>query len=128
MPKSYTLQLILVSPAQDQQTPAAVAMQFVPIGLTKAAGTYPSFSLYKQLGAPINLVNPGGKVQIVTIRSGQKGIGVVKGQLVDQKFHSGTEIVQIAWQVNSVNYEVTCVISLAKLKIADLLTTAGSFQ
>jgi hypothetical protein len=128
VPKKYSLQLIEVTPAQDQQTPAAVSLLYIPTGLKKAAGTYPSFILYKQLGPAIGLLNPGGKVQSVTIHAGKNGIGVIKGQLVDQKFRSGLETVAIAWQINSVNYELTSVVSLSKLSTKDLLATAGSFE
>jgi hypothetical protein len=128
LPAHYALQLIDVTPAQDQQTPAAVSLLYIPAGLKKVSGTYPSFVLYKQLGPALTLLNPGGKVQLVTINAGKNGVGVIKGQLVDQKFRSGLETVEIAWQVNSINYELTSVISLSKLSIKTLLATAGSFE
>ncbi|HWE61746.1 MAG TPA: hypothetical protein VHB98_08550 [Chloroflexota bacterium] len=128
VPKNYILEFITATPAQDQQTPAAVALQYIPKGLSKVSGTYPSVTLYKQLGQNILLVNPGGKVQIVTIRAGNKGVGVVKGRLIDIKFKNSSETVEIAWQVNSINYELTSVVSLSRLSVHDLLAMAGSFQ
>ena len=128
IPKGFALQLIQVSPAQDQQTPAQVALQYIPKGLKKVPGTYPSLYLYKQLGTNAPLVYPGGKVQTVTVRAGKKGVGVVKGQMVDIKLHNGTETVLISWSTNGVNYQVTSVVSISKLTAKDLLAVAGSFQ
>lgn len=127
-PKNYMLQLITVLPAQNAQAPAQVSLEYIPKGLSKVSGTYPSVNLFKQLGPPTMIVNPGGTVQIVTIRTGKNGVGVVKGQLADIKFKKGPETVEIGWQVNGVNYELTSVVSLSKLSIKELLATAGSFQ
>lgn len=128
VPKNYMLQLITVIPAQSQQNPAQISLEYIPKGLTKVSGTFPSVNLFKQLGQPTTIINPGGKVQTVTIRAGKNGIGVVKGQLADIKFKHGPETVDIGWQVNGVNYELTSVVSLSKLSIPELLATAGSFQ
>jgi hypothetical protein len=128
VPKNYILEFINVLPAQSQQSPAQVSLQYIPKGLSKVSGTYAAFNLYKQLGQPNLIINPGGKVQTVTIRAGKNGIGVVKGQLADIKFKNGPETVEIGWQVNGVNYELTSVVSLSKLSTQELLTTAGSFQ
>jgi hypothetical protein len=127
-PAKYALQLITVLPAQNAQSPAQVSLQYIPKGLSKVSGTFPSVNLFKQLGRPTLIINPGGKVQTVTIRAGKNGIGVVKGQLADIKFKNGPETVEIGWQVNGVNYELTSVVSLSKLSIKELLATAGSFQ
>ena len=128
VPKDYRLLQITVSPAQDQQTPAAASLQYIPRTITTMQRTFPSFALYKQLGFAIRLINPGGKVQSVVIRAGKKGAGVVRGQLADIKLKGASEQVQISWVDAGVNFELTSVTSLSKLSVADLLKVAGSFQ
>lgn len=128
VPKDYRLLQITVVPAQDQQTPAAASLQYIPKTITTMQRTFPSFYLYKQLGFAIRLINPGGKVQSVTIRAGKKGAGVVRGQLADIKLKGASEQVQISWVDAGVNFELTSVTSLSKLSVAELLKVAGGFQ
>jgi len=128
VPKDYRLLQITVVPAQDQQTPAAASLQYIPKTITTMQRTFPSFALYKQLGLPIRLINPGGKVQSVIIRAGKKGAGVVRGQLADIKLKGASEQVQISWVDAGVNFELTSVTSLSKLSVPDLLKVASGFQ
>jgi hypothetical protein len=125
--KGWTLQLIHVDPAQDQQTPAAAFLQFVPKGLTAAKGTYPSYYVYERSGTS-TVIYPGGTPQTVTINRGKKGIGVVKGTLVDIKPKNGNEIVHIVWSRLNVSYDVSSNISVSKVPIKDLLSVASSVQ
>jgi hypothetical protein len=125
--KGWTLQLIHVDPAQDQQTPAAAYLQFVPKGLTTAKGTYPSYYVYER-SAPSTIIYPGVTPKVVTINRGKRGIGVVKGTLVDIKPKNGNEIVHIIWSRLNVSYDVSSNISVSKVPIKDLLAVASSVQ
>ena len=127
VPKGWTLQLIHVDPAQDQQTPAAAYLQYVPKGLTTTKGTYPSFNVYERAG-PSTVLYPGIKPQVVTIDRGKKGIGVVKGTLVDLKPKNGNEVVHIIWSRLNVSFDVSSNITVSKVAIKDLLTVASTVQ
>lgn len=127
VPKNYILQLIQLTPAQDQQTPAQAVLQYIPKGLSKVGGTFPSLSLYKQLGQPGVITNPCGKLQTVTVRPGKKGVGIVKGQLADIRCRTGNETILISWSVAGVQYELASVVSLSRLSQKDLIAVAGSY-
>lgn len=126
--KNYTLQFLSVNRAQDMQTPPSVALQYVPKGLTTVPTKFPSYTLYKQAGITNPIINPGGKVQTITIRHPKNGVGVVTGQLVDIKFKRGSETVLIAWNVAHISYQVTSNVSVSRLSISELLKVAASFQ
>lgn len=126
--KGYALQFVSVTRAQDMQTPPAVSLQYVPKGLTSAPTKFPSYTLYKQAGITNTIINPGGKVQTVTIRHPKNGVGVVTGQLVDLKFKRGSETVLISWNVAHISYQVTSNVSVSKLSTTELLKVAASFQ
>ena len=126
--KNYTLEFLTVSRAQDMQTPPAIALQYVPKNLTSVPTKFPSYTLYKQAGITNPIINPGGKVQTITIRHPKNGVGVVTGQLVDIKFKRGSETVLIAWNVAHISYQVTSNVSVSKLAISELLKVAASFQ
>jgi hypothetical protein len=127
IPKNYALQLIHVDPAQDQQTPPAMYLQYVPKGLKNARGTYPSFYVNKQVGNS-TVIYPGVKSQVVTINRGKKGIGVVKGTLVDLKPKNGYETVHILWTRVTISYDLSSNIGVSKLSIKDLLAVAATVQ
>jgi hypothetical protein len=127
VPKNYALQLIHVDPAQDQQTPPAMYLQYVPKGLKSARGTYPSFYVNKQVGNS-TVIYPGAKPQVVTINRGKKGIGVVKGTLVDLKPKNGYETVHILWTRVTISYDLSSNIGVSKLSIKDLLAVAATVQ
>jgi hypothetical protein len=127
VPKGYILQMVHVDPAQDQQTPPAAWLLYVPKGLSKVGPTYPSFSVNKQQGiSPI--IYPGGRPQIVTINKGVKGVGVVKGTLIDIKPKNGYEVVHIVWTRVSISYDVSSTVGISKLSIKDLLAVAATVQ
>jgi hypothetical protein len=127
VPKGYILQLIHVDPAQDQQTPADAYLQYVPKNLTNAKGAYPSF--YVNLKAGLStVIFPGVKPRVVTINPGKRGIGIVKGTLVDFKPKHGSEIVHVIWSRLTVSYDVTSNITKSRLTIKDLMAVAATIQ
>jgi hypothetical protein len=127
VPKGYVLQMVHVDPAQDQQTPPAAWLLYVPKGLTKVGAAYPSFNVNKQQGiSPI--IYPGGRPQTVTINKGIKGVGVIKGTLIDLKPKNGYEVVHITWTRVSISYDVSSTVGISKLSVKDLLAVAATVQ
>lgn len=127
VPKNYALQLIHVDTAQDQQTPPAMYLQYVPKGLKTARGTYPSFYVNKQIGNS-TVIYPGVMPRVVTISPGKKGIGVIKGTLVDLKPKNGFETVHILWTRVTVSYDLSSNVGVSKLSVKDLLAVAATVQ
>ncbi|MGH2344969.1 MAG: hypothetical protein ACRDG4_07055 [Chloroflexota bacterium] len=125
VPKKWALQLIHVDPSQGAGAPPDMYLQYVPKGLKKAAGTYPSFYITKLIGsAPV--IAPGSKVQSVVISKGVHGAGVVIGTVADLKLKNGYEQVHVTWQRLNVSYDVSSAIGLSKLTIKDLLAVAAT--
>jgi len=125
VPKKWALQLIHVDPSQGAGAPPDVYLQYVPKGLKKAGGTYPSFYVTKQIGlAPV--IAPGSKVQSVVISKGAHGAGVVTGTVADLKLKNGYEQVHVTWQRLTVSYDVSSAIGLSKLTVKDLLAIAAT--
>jgi hypothetical protein len=125
VPKKWALQLIHVDPSQGAGAPPDMYLQYVPKGLKKAAGTYPSFYVTKQIGlAPV--IAPGSKVQTVVIAKGVHGAGVVTGTVADLKLKNGYEQVHVTWQRLTVSYDVSSAIGLSKLTVKDLLAIAAT--
>lgn len=127
VPKGFILQMIHVDPAQDQQTPAAAWLQYIPKSLSKVGSVFPSFYVNKRLGND-SIIYPGVKPQVVVINRGTKGVGVVKGTVIDIKPKNGYEVVHISWTRVSISYDVSSTIGISKLSIKDLLAVAATVQ
>ncbi len=125
VPKGFTLQLIHVDPAQDQQSPATAYLQYVPTSLKSDKGAYASFYVNMRNGLS-TVIYPGVKPQVVTINPGTKGVGIVKGTLVDIKPKRGDEIVHVLWTRVTISYDVSSNITVSKLTAKDLLAVASS--
>lgn len=127
VPTGFVLQLIHVDPAQDQQTPPFASLQYVPKNLAKAKGAYPSFYVNIQYGLS-SVIMPGAKPQVLVINPGKKGIGIVKGTLVDMKPKHGDEIVHVLFTRMAISYDVSSNIGKSKLRISDLTKVASSLS
>jgi hypothetical protein len=125
VPKNWILQVVHVDASQGLGFPPDGYLQYVPKGLKKVGGTYPSFLVTKQVGlAPI--ITPGSKLTPVIISKGVHGIGQVTGTIADLKLKNGYEIVHVTWSRLTVSYDVTSAIGLSKLSIKDLLAIAAT--
>jgi hypothetical protein len=95
--------------------------------MSSARGTYPSFYVSKQLGLS-TVIYPGQRPHVITINPGKKGIGVIKGTLVDFKPKFGSETVHVLWTRLAISYDVSSNITVSKLSIKDLLAVAATVQ
>jgi hypothetical protein len=127
VPTGFVLQLIHVDPAQDQQTPPFASLQYVPKNLAKAKGAYSSFYVNIQYGLS-SVIMPGTKPTVVVINPGKKGIGIVKGTLVDLKPKHGDEIVHVLFTRMAISYDVSSNVSKSKLRVSDLTKVASSLS
>jgi hypothetical protein len=127
VPGGYALEFVHVDPQLAPQAPTDIYLQYVPKGLKKAGGTYPSFLVTKELNGATVLL-PGANPKTVTINPGVAGIGVVTGSLVDLKPKVGLEVVHIIWTRASVSYDVSSVVGLSKLTQQQLLQIAATVQ
>ena len=125
VPAAYILQLIHVDPAQDQQTPASAYLMYVPKNLKTVKGLYPSFYVNMKVGLS-TVIFPGVKPQIVTINPGKKGVGIVKGSVVDFKPKKGNEVIHVLWTRVTTSYDISSNVSQSKLTIKDLVAVAAS--
>lgn len=125
VPKGFTLELIHVDPAQDQQTPAAAFLQYVPTSLKSDKGAYATFYVNMKNGLS-TVIFPGAKPQIVTIDPGKKGAGIVKGTVVDVKPKHGNEIIHVLWTRVTISYDISSNVTQSKLTAKDLIAVAAS--
>lgn len=125
VPAAYILQLIHVDPAQDQQTPASAYLMYVPKSLKNVKGLYPSFYVNMKVGLS-TVIFPGVKPQIVTINPGKKGVGIVKGSVVDFKPKKGNEVIHVLWTRVTTSYDISSNVTQSKLTSKDLVAIAAS--
>ncbi len=125
VPKGFTLELIHVDPAQDQQSPASAFLQYAPKNLPSDEGAYASFYVNMRNGLS-TVIYPGVKPQVVTINAGKKGTGIVKGTVVDIKAKHGNELVHVLWTRLTTSYDISSNVTQSRLTIKDLLAVAAS--
>ena len=125
VPKGFALQLVHVDPAQDQQSPASAFLQYVLTTIKSDKGAYPSFYVNMKVGLS-TVIYPGVKPQVVTINPGKKGIGIVKGTVVDIKPKHGNELVHVLWTRLTISYDISSNVTQSKLTVKNLLAVAAS--